>query len=314
MTALLPIILSAFFLQPPAAPPIEAQPPAPDPTKVIINEAIIQPPPKMLPGAGDARFADSDALLAALETSGNQIRTLTANLTHINRKSELEAGQVLTKYGTIAFQNEPAPAPATAPSKPVGKLFQIAFNEIEYGKERHAEDQTFIFDGQWLVEKQFKNKQMFKYRVVPPGAAQLVDPLAIGEGPFPIPIGQKRDRILERFHATLMPSEDGFPQPLNADGKPFPIPAWVKETYQLRLIPKINARESRDYQQIRIWYRKSDLVPQAAKTIKLDDSSDEIMLSKLGINGPLPAGAFETTDLPGWDIQIEEFREAKADK
>ena len=157
------------------------------------------------------------------------------------------------------------------------------------------------------------NKQMFKYRVVPPG--QTTDPLAVGEGPFPIPIGQKKDRILERFHATLMPPDEGFPVPLkDADGKPNPKMAWVMDTYQLRLIPKQGAREGRDFQEIRLWYTKGEFLPRVAKTVKLDDSSDEVLLTDIKQNQPLPPGTFDTTAQPGWDVQVEESNQRKADK
>lgn len=310
------------------APPPAAVP-APDPDKTMTTQAAVQPPPKVLPGAPTDLYADSDALLTALESAGDQIRTLKADLLHINRKSELEAGQIVLKRGSIMFQNEPsAPASATplsadgkpappAPRPPraprTGKLFQIDFTEVEFNAQRHDESQSFVFDGEWLVEKQPANKQMFKYRVVPPG--QKTDPLALGEGPFPMPIGQKKSKILDRFWATLMPPADGFPQLPDKDGNPFPVPDWVaKDTVQVRLIPRPESAESRDFREIRLWYTRDGLRPRVANTLKQDDSSDSILLTNTVVNQPLPAGAFDTSDLPGWDVQIEEFRQAKADK
>ncbi|MFN7021903.1 MAG: LolA family protein [Phycisphaerales bacterium] len=317
------LALSALLLtQPPAPAPAltPADPPPPSGTsESIVTEITVKPPPKVVPGAADDKIADSDDLLAALETAGAKIRTLTADLTHINRKSELEAGQTITKRGRLLFQNEPSPAdsasgsPSATPPTHKSRLFQIEFTSVEFGDERHAEDQVFIFDGQWLVEKQPGNKQMFKYRVVPPG--QTTDPLAVGEGPFPIPIGQKKDRILERFYATLLPPEDGFPVPLTDDtGKPNPKLAWVKETYQLRLMPKPTARESRDFQEIRLWYTRDHLLPRVARTLKPDESADEILLTNLQTDQPLPPGAFDTAEKPGWNIQVQQFNPGKADK
>lgn len=319
----LPLALSAVLLtQPPAAP--DAQPPAiPEPpsgvTETVITQTTVKPPPKVVPGAADDKVADSDALLAALETAGAKIRTLTADLTHINRKSELEAGQTITKRGRLLFQNEPPPTDSASgssnatPPTPKSRLFQIEFASVEFGDERHAEDQVFIFDGQWLVEKQPANKQMFKYRVVPPG--QTTDPLAVGEGPFPIPIGQKKDRILERFYATLLPPEDGFPVPLTDEsGAPNPRLAWVRQTYQLRLIPKPTARESRDFLEIRLWYTRDQFLPRVARTLKPDESADEFLLTNLQTDQPLPPGAFDTAEKPGWNIQVQQFNPGNADK
>ncbi|MCC6321360.1 MAG: hypothetical protein IT438_07990 [Phycisphaerales bacterium] len=333
MIPILPILVLSIA-QPPATPPdVPAQAPAqPGAIEPIHTEITVKPPPKVVPGAADDKIADSDALLAALETAGAQLRTLSADLTHINRKSELEAGQTVIKRGRLLFQNEGQPAPKPAadksePDKPEppavrpapapvrGKLFQIEFSSVEFGDERHTEDQVFVFDGQWLVEKQPNNKQMFKYRVVPPGAPPNADPLAIGEGPFPMPIGQKKDRILERFFATLLPPEDNFPAPLtDAEGKTKPSMAWVKDTYQLRLLPKPGAREARDYQEIRLWYTRGQFLPRVARTVKLDDSSDEILLTDIQTNQALPKGAFDTSEPPGWNIQVQQFDQPKADK
>lgn len=298
----LPILLAVLAIQPEPAPPTAPAAPASNepeaiaPVQAVHTATIVKPDPAAVD------------LLTRLETAGDALRTLESELTHINKKSDLEGNLQTLKRGRLYFRAEPGTESAAAPRK----VFQIDFREVEFDNKRLPEDQSFIFDGRWLVEKQSKNKQMFKYEVVPPG--QTTDPLAVGEGPFPVPIGQKRDRILERFLATVVPSEEGFPQTLDASGKPFPLPEWVKSSVQLKLVPRTDAREARDFQEVRIWYDKADLLPRMAKTLKIDDSSDEVLLRAIKVNQALPEGVFVTDAPTGWNVQVDRFKDPNADQ
>ncbi len=294
--------------QPPAAPATQpTTPPAPDPTKQVTIETTVvpaaPPPPaiKIAPSTWKPGqpIKTSDDLLSALENADANFRSLQADLRKTKVFGELEGGGTLTYLGTAIFISEP-PEAAKPGAKP-RRMFQVDFTSTIADNVKKAEQRTFIFDGQWFVERQPDVKQIHKRQIVPPG--QTVDPLAIGEGPFPVPIGQKRERILQRFTAELLPPND-FPDAKQAG-------EFVKDTYQLKLIPRPSADEAQKYREVRIWYRTSDLLPRFARTVERDDAVNIVALMNIKLNQPVPTTAFDTTVPQGWDAQIDEYRAAQ---
>ena len=280
-----------------------AQPPAPDPSQQITTTITVKPaalpfviaPSTWKPGQP---ITTSDDLLAALENADAGFRSLQSDLRKTKTRSEIEGGGQLIYEGRVMFRSDPATPPNSKPQR----MFQVDFTSLTADNVRRPEVRTFIFDGAWFVERQPDVKQIHKRRVVPPG--ETIDPLAIGEGPFPIPIGQKRERILQRFSAELRPADD-FP---DAAQPGVALPPNLKDTYQLKLIPRATAQESKQFHEIRIWYRKSDLLPRIARTIDRDDAINVFLLTNIKLNETLPPGAFDTTVPPGWDAQVDEYR------
>lgn len=290
--------------QQPAANPAGPPPSNPGGAGLLITTTTVKP---VAPG----EIGTADELLTALETADKSLRTLQADVAHVKRESELVGNRVQEERGKLYYRVEPA-APGDANSQP-RKKFQVDFEDLIFDNTRRKENHTFIFDGQWLVEKQPDEKQIFKRQLAPPG--QTMDPLALGEGQFPIPIGQKKSRINERFDASIVPPQEEFPAPPGSDpNNPPPPPDWVKDSYQLKLIPKKGTSEFRDYREIRIWYRKGDLLPRMARTVNIDDSSDDVVLSQVVTNKDLPAGVFDTSVPEGWNAEISEYRAQKADE
>ena len=297
----------------PPAPP--AQQPAPvdpndsskyvpdaNPNQKLESTAIIIVAPAP---AGAIKTADD--LLTALENAGKDLRSLQADLRQTRRFSEIDGGGEQVNEGRLIFVVEPA-APAAdssaAPAASARRKFQVDFTTTIIDNARRTEQKTYIFDGEWFIERVPAERQIFKRQVVPPG--QTIDPLAIGEGPFPLPIGQKKARILERFDANLLPAGDGF--------KGGVAPESLKSTYQLQLIPKKGVSEARQFREVRIWYRPEDLLPRMARTMDQDDSSTEIFLTAITRNEPPPAGSFDASVPAGWDADVTNYRRGKADE
>lgn len=251
--------------------------------------------------APSGQIVTTDDLLSALEHTGKDIRTLQADLRWTKEFGEITGGdEKHTREGTLAFESIAAD---TALSKPV-RRFQVDFLSEIIDNVRHEKPVTYVFDGQWFVERQHKEKQVIRRQVVPPG--EVVDPLAIGEGPFPVPIGQQKSKILERFSAELLPAGDDFPGGT--------APESLKETYQLKLTPLPGTHESKQFRSVRIWYRTSDLLPRLARTTDRDDSKTEVFLTNLRINEALRAGAFDISRPDGWGGDDQNFRRANADQ
>ncbi|UCD28617.1 MAG: hypothetical protein JSV03_16300 [Planctomycetota bacterium] len=66
-------------------------------------------------------------------------------------------------------------------------------------KEWHA------FDGQWYIEVREKTEAIIKRQVVRPG--EKLDVFKLGQGPFPLPFGQKKKDIIDNFSVKLVPPD-----------------------------------------------------------------------------------------------------------
>ncbi len=237
-----------------------------------------------------------DDLLRALERRNEGLRSLRARIRYT--KFFPFEGDEQVRSGTLYFMSLDGDPPV--------RKFAVHFDTLEFdGRLERGEERSYIFDGQWLVERLPKERQIFKRQVVPPG--ERFDPLRLGEGPFPIPIGQKREEILERFEAELLPSEDGT-QALDKG-----VRAWLLDervpTWQLRLVPREGYEDELELAEIRLWYRRSDLLPRAAWTRAVNGNESTIQLIGQEVNGSIPADRLDTS-VPeiGWNVEITPWR------
>lgn len=293
---LLPIFASLPLLQAGAVPPA-AQPVA------------------SRPAAAEPEFRTAEDLLAALETADRDLHTLSAEIRYTREFGSIEGNTQQEWTGVLHYNaNLTGDGPTQGPgdggqARPARRGFAVLFDESILDNRRRKERRDFVFDGEWLVERLHGERQMIRRRVVPPG--QVADPLRIGEGPFPIPIGQKREDILARYTAELLPAAGGLDR---SKPKEASIMKFTVGMDQLRLVPRPERADEDDFEEIRLWYKRSEdgrLLPQLARTIS--DSGDEslVILRDVRVNEPLPEGAMDTAQPPaGWDVRIVPWERA----
>lgn len=262
------------------------------------------PAPAAEPAKPAARtFADADALLDALETADRDLRTFSADVQYTKRFADIQGGDAQIRRGRLSFRSaEPGPNPAVPPRR----AFAVVFDQLVVDSTMRSETVKFIFDGEWLVERNDTTKQFMKRRIVPAG--KVVDPLKIGEGPLVLPLGQKKSEILKRFDAELLDRRAG----LTADDAR--LHGLLEGTVQLKLTPKPGLTEARDFDEIRLWYRTEDLLPRMARTTTPNGAASEVLLinqrrNQGGVGGAAEAEMFDTSSPPadaGWDIDVRE--------
>lgn len=282
--------------QPPAQP---AAPPAPSEPKPVVQAEI-----KVVDGA----ISSADDLLSELERADENLRTLKASIVYT--KTFATAGDTQERLGTLYFVGRSATG--------ADRKFGIHFDTLRVGSRQFNEPQIYVFDGIWLLEKRPAEKTATKRQIVPAG--QKFDPLRIGEGPLPIPIGQRKDDILARYTAELLPAPDGLDPKLDAK-----LIEFVANAFQLRLVPRADRVDKDKFAEIRLWYRPGPdgkLLPRMARTrnsVAAEDAAagaegDEtlVRLINVELNVEIPADAADTTTpTSGWDVQIQEYRERK---
>lgn len=275
---LLPLVLGAAPAQPAATPPT---PPAAPPAS-----------------ARNPDITSADELLSALERADQDLRTFESLIQYTRVAGDLQGGDQHVRRGRLWFASEPPADPAAR----ARRRFEVSFTELIFDGRKRDDVEEWIFDGLWLVERRPTDKQFIKRRVIKPGEDK--DPLRIGEGPFPIPVGQKKADVLARFDAALV-------DPLDALQQNESLRKLLSETYQLRLTPRDGVVQTRDFREVRLWYQRKDLLPIFAVATNTDGSRSEVFLLKQVKNGPIGPERFRT-DEPrpedGWVVQIEDFR------
>jgi hypothetical protein len=232
-----------------------------------------------------AAISTAEELLGALETIDRDLRDVAADIEYL--RSEALIGEDERWRGRLAYRviAHPERPDATV------RQFAISFEQLLVGNRLEEDRRDFVFDGRWLVERLPAQRQMFKREVVPPG--DEFDPLAVGEGPFPIPIGQKRDEILAIYDAALL-----------APGGE----SWEQNMHHLRLTPRPGAESDLDVVQVDLWYLKKNLLPFRAETLDTGDNLTRVSLFKLRKNeGVDPAQFDTTTPTAGWDVEITPY-------
>lgn len=290
---------SAFLL----APLCTAAPePAPAPGEAPAAPAA----PKAHQAGAAPTIHTADDLLAALEKADEGVRTLSADVRY-DRTMKL-AGDRHIREGRLYFVQEPAAQDA----KKRKRSFGVHFDTLLVGERLADSPQVFVFDGVWFVEKRAAEKRYTKREVA--RAGDDFDPLKVGEGPMPLPIGQKAADIKAKYRAELLDPADGLREEEKA-GLPF-----LSNTWQLRLTPHPVAvepgkpRPREEFKEIRLWYQRDTLLPRLARTTSRGGDESFVVLLNLRTNETLPPDALDASEPPadaGWDVQVERLGDEK---
>jgi len=222
-----------------------------------------------------------DGILDRLEEKGRTIRGLGCKLTYRYVTVEpVEDAQV--KEGELLF----------AVDQPNSK-FLIHFTKLLAEGVAVDREEYFLFDGEWLIERNDKARTVIRRQIVRPG--EKVDPFKLGKGPFPLPFGQKREDILRNFKVTLEPFEVGDP----------------RNTDHLHCVPLPNTELASKYSRVEIYVDRELELPTRIVTERLTDGNRiEVDFKDVNTNEApaqsrfrieVPAG-FEVTEEPLPDL------------
>ncbi len=214
------------------------------------------------------KFETPEAMLGALEKAGDTISTFRANVIYdrvdaISENRERRTGQIV--LAQIAGQLK-------------SRTLAIMFDQlIDASGHATTERQRFVFSGGWLFEFDDQRHQLIARELVAPG--EQLDPLRIGEGPIPIPIGQKKDQVYQRFEVKFagQPAE--------------PLLKRLENIQGLALHPKQNAGVDPDLGDICVWYDLTTLMPVAVKATTKGGDEKILLLTKIEVNKALDDSA-----------------------
>lgn len=133
-------------------------------------------------------WANVDATLDVLHQAGGKVQSLGADveMTSIN----MGTGTETLDRGTIVMQRLPDGDTRA----------KITFTEHAVDFKLKKLRREFLLDGGKLIEQNEETKKQVTRQVRRPG--EKVDLFKLGEGPFPMPIGQSKESVHEQFDVT----------------------------------------------------------------------------------------------------------------
>jgi hypothetical protein len=244
-------------------------------------------------------ITSADQLLDQLETAADGIRDFKADVFYekfdaVAERSELRTGEVV--YQTTGAAD---------------RRFAIIFNALYSGDRKDdTAKEHYVFSGRSMAEYDHARKQFTKREIVPPG--KTFDPLKLGEGPFPLPVGQPKSEVLSRYSAELIsPPGAEAPKQLQIMRERYP------DCIGLRLTPRPGTKEVEATSVVDVYYDRATLLPVGVNMVGTGAPGEQdrktVRLAKVNRNGGLSAEDLEklkmeppdprvwTIDSRGWE-------------
>ena len=188
------------------------------------------------------------------------------------------------KLGTIWFKDE----------QPIPK-FKVHFDRKIVGTRSRALDEVHLFDGRWYVELQSQTKTVTRREIR--REDDRSDPYKIGEGPFPLPFGQKKADILAEFEVARVESK----------------PTDPPDTDHLKLTPRRGTHSGQSYKTMDFWVAREGGhagLPVKVRVGKKDgtgalNSYITIAFSEVEVNPGLAGAVFKIGKPAGYEEIVE---------
>ena len=226
----------------------------------------------------------ADKALEKVETV--QIESLTANVSYIRTDPILDRREVRT--GRLLFQKVDKKREAA-----------ILFDTLIIGRRRETKQKHYIFSGRWMAELDHDKKQFIKRELVAPGNDDI-DPFELGSGPIPLPIGQTKESVLDKFKVTLVaiPTEG-------------PLAKLDEDVVGLHLVPK----SKNEWEYINLFYDIQTWLPVGVETVEVDGTKRISRLTNIEVDtlseSDLKLLSIETPDPKTWSIDVQVLNNTK---
>jgi outer membrane lipoprotein-sorting protein len=227
-----------------------------------------------------APAAGVNEILDALDARGQNLTSFTADVKLI--ESDAATGDASTRSGKVTYQ-------AGDPTR-----LRVRFDKKQVNNRITEDVIEYLLDGPDLIDRTYSSKTQVTRHVLKPG--EKMNLLKLGEGPFPLPIGQKKEDVHAMFDVTKVDSSKEDPA----------------DTVHLKLTPKPNTRFANRFASIDVWVGTKDSMPHRIET--MDRNQSTVRTTELGnvaINPKLSDADFALpkVDPKEWQLIEEAYKE-----
>jgi outer membrane lipoprotein-sorting protein len=243
---------------------------------------------KAAPAApGGSLSADStvDQILDALDARGQNLKAFSADVSLTEGDATL--GNTVTRHGKVLYQDRGGDGQG-------GPRLRVVFDTRDTGTRVFDEKVEYLLADGWLTDRTYAKRIQVRRQVLRPG--EKVDLLKLGEGPFPLPIGQKKEDVYEQFDAKKAPPAKDDPP----------------GTVHVQLTPKPGTQFERKFDVIDVWVDLKTNMPARIDTPQGETvRSTELKNFTVNPEPPLTDKDFALPPIKAgeWDMHEEPFNE-----
>lgn len=244
-------------------------------TAVLTLAASSQPAQKLTANSS------IEQILIALDTVGQNLHDFTAHVTLT--EEDAAAGDSTSRTGIVYYQKQ---------SDGNARIHIIFDTRTAGGATDHQKIEYLLANGA-LTDRDYVRKTEIVRQVLKPG--EKIDLLKLGQGPFPLPIGQSPAQVHAEFDVT----------------KPAAAKSDPPDTVHLRLIPKPDTQFADKFSAIDVYV---DLKTNFPKRIDTIDSNQTIIrttdLDLIGRNTGLNDKQFDLPSIGSdWNRRTEPYQQ-----
>lgn len=246
------------------------------------HSALAAPEVKALP-----ENASIDTVLDALDQRGKSMKEFTADVQLTTEDTAI--GDSNTRKGQVFFKKVGDSGDA--------KLNVVLNSQIKKDGSKYMEVPSklqYLLENGWLYDLDFTKKIRNERQVSKPG--DKVNLLKLGEGPFPLPIGQSKEDVHKSFDVTMTPPAKGDPD----------------NTIHLQLKPREGTPLAKRFSKIDVWVDRATNMPGRIDTLDAAGSEQRsTQLTKIVVNPkpPLSDADFTVPPTAGWNVHVDKFQE-----
>jgi len=231
--------------------------------------------------------ASIDTVLDALDQRGKSMHEFTADV--LLTTEETAIGDSNTRTGKVFFQKVDDKGGAQLN---VVLDFQVKKDGTKFIQV--ASKLQYLLKNGWLYDLDFPKRIRNERQVSKPG--DKVNLLKLGEGPFPLPIGQSKEDVHKSFDVTMTPLAKGDPE----------------NSIHLQLKPREGTPLAKRFSKIDVWVDRATNMPTRIDTLDAAGSEQRsTQLTHIVVN-PQPALKNDDFALPntsGWNVHVDKFQE-----
>lgn len=223
----------------------------------------------------------TDQVLDQLYEVGKDLKSFTANV--VLREKDIVAQDSSSRKGFAVYQK-----------KDNGDArMRISFATRVQDGVTQQQQIDYLLDNGLLIDRNGPRKIEIRRQMLQPG--EKANLLKLGEGPFPLPIGQTREDVLKAFDVKKVEAAKDDPP----------------STVHVQLLPKDGTSFARKFQSIDVWVDLATGMPRRVETMDPNETMRRgADFNELKINVPVQEEQFALPPLPGdWQRREEAYND-----
>lgn len=217
-----------------------------------------------------------DPVLGELDAAGKNLKSFTADVKL--SETDPDTGDATTRAGKVWYDGGDG-----------NPRIHVQFQTRDANGKSQPDKIDYVLVGPDLIDRNTRNKTQSVHHVLQPG--EKVDLFKLGQGPFPLPIGQSKEDVHAAFDVKRIAPAAGDPP----------------KTEHLQLVPKEGTRLARDFKSIDVW-----VDPQTGMPTRIDTADQRSNLQRsteltnVQVNQPVKDSDFTLPKIDPNDWQMLE--------